>query len=484
MKQQSFAYIAHFLYLIAFLHGASFINTVHSQIYAYANNPGIYTVGQAITINTPVLETQNSLTSVTSSPSLPLGLSFNGTGHISGTPTNAAASRVYMIRSVVSNVPYYTPLWITVNDATVVSNLQVTYSITSVQFNKGSTVTSSSFPAPTIVGTVQNAAIYPPLPTGLMFNASSGMIYGNPTIRSDKTYYKVTFVGVSQNVDVTLQISVFDSTYPTNENLSSDIKRVEEDAKAALSLGSTITAVGFIAAIISCVIFIYFKRALSQRYQISQDDIQRLSDEISTRSFAKLQESKALLDGSATEKEVREVLDKQPKNYARNFSQANDKYAAATSNSYIALPSRTSTNNTEGNRNNPTTKTNDSNTNNDKNMNNNITSNNSNSDNPAKANSQNNNNNNISSNNKDASTNDNTVTTATAPASPVPLPPGAEATMKLLQQLKLKPEHATALLREGFFPAQLRHLNEKEWKDFVPHPATREALKKHIQNEM
>ncbi len=63
----------------------------------YSTNPGIYTVGTAITPNTPT-STGGAITSYTVSPTLPAGLALNATtGVISGTPTTATARTPYTV---------------------------------------------------------------------------------------------------------------------------------------------------------------------------------------------------------------------------------------------------------------------------------------------------------------------------------------------------------------------------------------------------
>ena len=64
---------------------------------AYSSNPATYTVGQAITPNSPS-STGGAIAAYAVSPPLPAGLALNGlTGVITGTPTAAAASAAYTV---------------------------------------------------------------------------------------------------------------------------------------------------------------------------------------------------------------------------------------------------------------------------------------------------------------------------------------------------------------------------------------------------
>lgn len=173
--------------------------------------------GIAITTVTPT--TAGGVPSgYTISPSLPSGLSLDGTtGKISGTPTanqsetsytvtanNPAGGRTAVVKITISDLA---PSALTYNFPH--SELMKDYSIGSISpaYNGSS---ASSF------------SISPTLPAGLVFNTSTGIITGTPTATSSTTTYTVTMNngGGSTTVSFTLSVTpapIPNIAYATNE---------------------------------------------------------------------------------------------------------------------------------------------------------------------------------------------------------------------------------------------------------------------------
>src|ERR1035438_7330105 len=83
----------------------------------YSVNPATYTVGVAITPNSPS-SSGGAVTSYSVSPSLPAGLALNSTtGVISGTPTAVTASSVFTVTATNTGGTTTATLTITVKDA-------------------------------------------------------------------------------------------------------------------------------------------------------------------------------------------------------------------------------------------------------------------------------------------------------------------------------------------------------------------------------
>ena len=86
---------------------------------AYAVNPAVYTVGTAITANTPS-SSGGAVTAYAVSPALPAGLSLNtSTGAIAGTPTASAALATYTVTATNAAGEATVGLVLTVNAAAI-----------------------------------------------------------------------------------------------------------------------------------------------------------------------------------------------------------------------------------------------------------------------------------------------------------------------------------------------------------------------------
>ncbi|MFL0163402.1 putative Ig domain-containing protein, partial [Aquirufa salirivi] len=60
----------------------------------------------------------------------------------------------------------------------------------------------------TVTGTVTSYSISTPLPTGLLFNTTTGVISGNPSVTSPATDYTVTATNVTGSTTAVVRITV------------------------------------------------------------------------------------------------------------------------------------------------------------------------------------------------------------------------------------------------------------------------------------
>lgn len=145
------------------------------------------------------------------SPALPAGLSFSTTtGVISGTPNAISANKSYTVTAANDggNTTYSFDLAVRVDAPT---NLRYDFRDTELQKDVamfGVTPKYSGSPTNTF-------SISPSLPTGLIFDSSTGQISGTPTVLSPVTNYTVTATNDGGTGNVTFSLSV--SRIPTPE---------------------------------------------------------------------------------------------------------------------------------------------------------------------------------------------------------------------------------------------------------------------------
>lgn len=152
------------------------------------------------------------------SPALPTGLSFNtSTGVISGTPTVISVNKPYTVTATNDggNATYSFNLAVRVDAPT---NLR--YEFRDTELQKDVAVFSVT---PKYSGSPTNTfSISPSLPTGMVFDASTGQISGTPTVLSPVTNYTVTATNDGGTGNVTFSLSVSripipEITYATNQ---------------------------------------------------------------------------------------------------------------------------------------------------------------------------------------------------------------------------------------------------------------------------
>ncbi|MFL0163403.1 putative Ig domain-containing protein, partial [Aquirufa salirivi] len=206
------------------------VNTAAPSGLSYTT-PHVYTVGSAITALSPTVT--GGVNSYSIAPALPTGLSINTTtGVISGTPTVTSAATNYTVTatngfgSTTSN-----QINITVNAA---APSALSYTTPNV-YTVGSTITSLS---PTVTGTVTSYSISTPLPTGLLFNTTTGVISGNPSVTSPATDYTVTATNGTGSTTAVVRITV-NNAAPTG--LSYTTPNVYTVGSTISSLSPTVT---------------------------------------------------------------------------------------------------------------------------------------------------------------------------------------------------------------------------------------------------
>jgi hypothetical protein len=170
---------------------------------SYAGSPFTYVKGTVITTLTPTLG-GGTLTSCTSSPTLPAGLSVdNSTCVISGTPTAVSSAASYTITATNSGGSSSATISITVND--VVPALS--YSGAPFTFTKGTAISTQT---PTDSGgAVTSCSASPSLPAGLSLS-SACVVTGTPTVVAATTSYTITASNSGGSSTATVSLTVND----------------------------------------------------------------------------------------------------------------------------------------------------------------------------------------------------------------------------------------------------------------------------------
>ncbi|MDR6844561.1 putative Ig domain-containing protein [Flavobacterium granuli] len=165
--------------------------------------PQTFVVGGAIVAITPT-NMGSQATSYAVAPSLPTGLVLNtSTGIISGTPTIASVQTDYTITATNSYGTGTATIAITVNSGG--TKPSISYE-TPQTFVVGGAIVAIT---PTNTGSPATSyAIAPSLPTGLVFNETTGTISGTPTVASTETSYMVTATNLFGSGAATIIITV------------------------------------------------------------------------------------------------------------------------------------------------------------------------------------------------------------------------------------------------------------------------------------
>ncbi|NHM07778.1 hypothetical protein G4D82_11145, partial [Flavobacterium sp. CYK-4] len=173
------------------------------------NTPNVFTRGSSITALNASFS-GGTPTAFSISPALPSGLNFNSTtGRISGTPSVISPTTIYTVTASNSGGSTTFDLSITVNDAAP-SNLS---------YNTPNVFTKEISITPLIAnvsgGAVTAFSINPALPSGLIFNTTTGRISGTPSVISPTTIYTVTASNSGGSTTFNLSITINDAA-PSN----------------------------------------------------------------------------------------------------------------------------------------------------------------------------------------------------------------------------------------------------------------------------
>ena len=172
---------------------------------AYPVNPAVFTVGTAISPDSPS-SSGGAVSTYSVSPALPAGLSLNtATGVISGTPTTVTSASAYVVTA--TNVAGTTTagVSITVNTG-VLPPTSLTYAVNPAVYTVGRAI-SSNTPS-SGGGAVAIYSVSPALPTGLSLNTSTGAISGTPTTVTPNAAYAVTATNAGGSTVVAVSITV------------------------------------------------------------------------------------------------------------------------------------------------------------------------------------------------------------------------------------------------------------------------------------
>ncbi|MFL5815057.1 MAG: beta strand repeat-containing protein, partial [Bdellovibrionia bacterium] len=189
--------------------GGSVSTTINLQIkdvaptLNYTGSPFTYTQGVAITTLNPT-NTGGAITSCSSSPTLPNGLSLSSTCVLSGASTVTVAATNYTITASNSGGTASKTISITVNPGPPV----LSYSGTPYAFVKNTSIGTVN---PTNTGgAITSCSSSPGLPAGLSLSADC-IITGTPTVASSATNYTITGTNVQGSSSYTISIKVDDS---------------------------------------------------------------------------------------------------------------------------------------------------------------------------------------------------------------------------------------------------------------------------------
>ena len=182
------------------------VNDVAPYAVSYTGTPFTLTKGSAMTTTTPTAS-GGAVDSWSITPALPSGLSMDtSTGALSGTPMVVISSTTYTITATNTGGSVSTTVTFVVNDVTPSS---IAYSGNPFTLTKDIAMTAST---PTSSGgDVVTWQVSPSLPTGLIFDTSTGEISGTPTVITSSAAYTVTATNTGGSATTTVTIVVNDA---------------------------------------------------------------------------------------------------------------------------------------------------------------------------------------------------------------------------------------------------------------------------------
>jgi alpha-tubulin suppressor-like RCC1 family protein len=181
------------------------VNDVPPMGLSYATNPATYGVGQLIAPNRPTIS-GGPVVSWSVSPPLPPDLNLDvGTGILSGVSTVVATTGSYTVTAVNSGGSTQATLVITVND---LAPTGLSYPDNPVVYTVGQTI-NPDVPVHS-GGLVLSWTIEPELPSGLVFDTTTGDISGTPAAVSAAATYQVTAANSGGSTTAMLTLTVND----------------------------------------------------------------------------------------------------------------------------------------------------------------------------------------------------------------------------------------------------------------------------------
>ncbi|MCB1144741.1 MAG: putative Ig domain-containing protein [Leptospiraceae bacterium] len=166
----------------------------------YSGSPFTFTQNSSISTVNPTYS--GSITSCSSSPLLPSGLTLSSTCSITGSPTTISTATNYTITASNSYGSTNTSITITVNGQPPAS---LTYANSPFIFSQNLAISNQT---PTYSGTITSCTATTSLPTGLVLSNSDCTLSGTPTATQSATSYTITASNAYGSTTTTIQITV------------------------------------------------------------------------------------------------------------------------------------------------------------------------------------------------------------------------------------------------------------------------------------
>ncbi|MDX1961445.1 MAG: putative Ig domain-containing protein [Leptospiraceae bacterium] len=198
------------------------VTTNPPSLLTYSGSPYTFTQSTAITNLVPTYS--GTVTSCTSTPTLPAGLSIQSNDcQISGTPSGTQAATAYTITATNAYGSTNTSINITINaPGTPPSSLS--YSNSSIVLLNGSVMSAYT---PSVTGSVTSCTSSPALPTGLTLSATTCALSGTPTVDQTSTSYTITATNAFGSTNTTLSITISSTVkriFLSNTTANGDLK--------------------------------------------------------------------------------------------------------------------------------------------------------------------------------------------------------------------------------------------------------------------
>ena len=170
---------------------------------SYVGSPFTFTQASAISTQTPSVT--GTVTSCSSTPALPAGLSLNSTTcAISGTPSVSQVATDYTITA--SNVTGSTTATISIY-ILIQPPSSLTYPGSPFLFVQNSAIATQT---PTVTGTISSCSSSPALPSGLSLNSANCVLSGTPTVLQGAANYTITATNSTGSTSTTISIEISD----------------------------------------------------------------------------------------------------------------------------------------------------------------------------------------------------------------------------------------------------------------------------------